>query len=92
MSLLLRTLRGDFTLVENYHYSAVRTLSCQLTAFGGREDPHIGRAELLGWSRETSGRFDLHLLPGGHFFLQDSRKLLLALIGRKLAATTPHAE
>jgi surfactin synthase thioesterase subunit len=40
---------------------------------------------LTAWSCETSGRFDLHLLPGGHFFLQDSRRLLLAIIGRQLA-------
>jgi medium-chain acyl-[acyl-carrier-protein] hydrolase len=85
MSVLLRTLRGDFTLVEDYHYRAARLLSCPVTAFGGREDRQIDREQLAAWSCETSCAFDLHLLPGGHFFLQESRKPLLAIIRRQLA-------
>jgi len=85
VSVLLRTLRGDFTLVEDYHYRARRMLSCPVTAFGGREDRQIDREQLAAWSCETSGTFDLHLLPGGHFFLQDSRRPLLGIIRRQLA-------
>jgi surfactin synthase thioesterase subunit len=83
-SVLLRTLRGDFTLVEDYHYRATGMLACPVTAFGGSDDMGIAREQLEAWSAETTNRFRLHILPGGHFFLQNSREELLSVIRAEL--------
>jgi surfactin synthase thioesterase subunit len=37
---------------------------------GGRDDD-ITRAELELWAEVTTGQTDIHLFPGGHFFLFD---------------------
>jgi surfactin synthase thioesterase subunit len=85
MAVLLRTLRGDFTLVEDYRYRATGRLSCPVTAFGGRDDRQIAREQLEAWSLETSEAFELRLLPGGHFFLNEARRELLAIIREQVA-------
>jgi medium-chain acyl-[acyl-carrier-protein] hydrolase len=77
---LLRTLRADFTLVEDYRYRATDRLACPITAFGGADDKRMAREQLERWSAETTSRFQLHRLPGSHFFLHSSREELLSLI------------
>lgn len=79
MAILLRTLRADFTLTEAYRYRAAGPLACPITAFGGADDEHVAE-QVEAWAAETTGRFRLHLLPGGHFFPRESREELLSLI------------
>ena len=82
MAIVLRTLRADFTLTEAYRCRAASRLACPITAFGGIDDQHVVREQLEAWGWETTNRFRLHLLPGGHFFHQEprSREALLSLI------------
>ncbi len=86
MRVLLRILRADFTLVEDYKYRASARLSCPITVFGGAEDGRITAAQLEAWSLETSARCAVHILPGGHFFIDSARSELLALIRQNLGA------
>jgi surfactin synthase thioesterase subunit len=86
MAVLLRRFRGDFTLAENYRCRAAARLICPITAFGGADDLQCVSEQLRAWEAETTNRFRLHLLPGGHFFLQSSRDELLALIRAQLEA------
>src|SRR5262249_42526736 len=78
MAVLLRRLRGDFTLAENYRYRAATRLICPITAFGGKDDSQCVSEHLRAWEVETANRFRLYLLPGGHFFLESSREEMLA--------------
>jgi medium-chain acyl-[acyl-carrier-protein] hydrolase len=84
MAAMLRRLRGDFALVENYRYRAAGRLTCPITAFGGKDDSQCLGEHLRAWEAETANRFRLHLLPGGHFFLESSRDEMLALMGADL--------
>jgi medium-chain acyl-[acyl-carrier-protein] hydrolase len=79
---VLRTLRADFTLTEAYRYRATCSLGCPITAFGGMDDRLVIREQLEAWAGETTNRFRLHLLPGGHFFHQEpqAREELLSLM------------
>jgi surfactin synthase thioesterase subunit len=86
LSVLLRILRADFTLVEDYKYRAPAKLACPITVFGGLDDGVITTDQLEAWSMETSDRCTLHLVPGGHFFIDSARAELLALIRRELEA------
>ncbi len=85
MAVLLRTLRGDFTLTEDYRYRAAGRLSCPITVFGGEDDISLLPEELEAWADETTGVFRRHTLRGGHFFLNDRRTELLATIAREFS-------
>lgn len=81
----LRILRADLELCETYSYSDAAPLSCRTSAFGGTEDEHVERDGLNAWKDLTSKQFRLHMLPGDHFFLSQSRSILLRIIAGELS-------
>jgi surfactin synthase thioesterase subunit len=82
MAVFLPLLRADFAAAEAYEYRDEPPLSCGITAFGGRGDRLVLPEQLEAWRVHTIGCFDVHLLPGGHFFLHHSAPTLLAVIAR----------
>jgi medium-chain acyl-[acyl-carrier-protein] hydrolase len=78
-------LRADFTLVERYQPSSLAPLACPLTVFGGIADPIATAAELAAWRTLTQSQFAIHLLPGGHFYLQEQSGPLLDRIAAALS-------
>lgn len=80
MELFLPTLRADFAVIETYRYTADEPLDCPITAFGGLQDELVTRSELEGWQEQTRGAFDLYMLPGTHFFLQEQRPSMLRIM------------
>lgn len=86
MDLVEPLLRADFELIETYAYEPDGTsLALPVTAFTGLDDHDVPLAKVEPWAAETAGPFRCHVLPGGHFFLNDHRAELLALVGRELA-------
>lgn len=85
MEVILPALRNDFKLVETYRYHSQPPLRCPVSAFGGRHDNEVTQGEIEAWSRHTMGSFQVHMLPGDHFFLNSSRPSLLRLITEQLA-------
>ncbi|MFN8075593.1 MAG: alpha/beta fold hydrolase [Kineosporiaceae bacterium] len=66
---LLPTVRADLRAVDTYRPDPTRgPLSCALTAFGGTDDRWAPPAAMPAWRKETSGRFEQRLYPGGHFY------------------------
>ena len=84
LAYLTRLLRADFTLVEAFCYTAATRLTCRITAYGGVDDPMIGREQLAAWSQETVGGFNLRMVPGAHFFPQSHPAELLAQVSDDL--------
>jgi medium-chain acyl-[acyl-carrier-protein] hydrolase len=82
--LLVPALRADLTMLETYRHVPERPLGCSITAFGGRQDRMIERAALDGWRDHTGREFHVHLLEGGHMFLQTGRGWLLKMIAATL--------
>jgi medium-chain acyl-[acyl-carrier-protein] hydrolase len=82
MALLLPALRADFEIADMYEYVPEPPLSCPVSAFGGVADVVTPRERLEPWGELTDGPFKLRMLPGGHFFVNDARDLVLrALFG-----------
>ncbi len=83
VQLMARVLSADIKVVEDYRYAPETPLSCPLTAFGGQSDPWATKAELAGWSAETSAAFMLEQFRGAHFYLRASatEAMLLERIG-----------
>lgn len=78
LRLFLPILRADFKLLETYVYTGPPALECPVVVFGGAQDALVAQADLDAWAGVTSGPCVRHTLPGGHFFLQSHRDLLLA--------------
>jgi medium-chain acyl-[acyl-carrier-protein] hydrolase len=80
MELTLPALRGDFSVVETYVYRPQPPLRCPVVAFAGADDHVVSGEEVAEWSKHAAGTFRLHVLPGGHFFVQTCRSRLLATL------------
>lgn len=84
----LPAIRADFAMLETYEYEPARPLGCPVVALAGGADTDVPLARMLPWVEETTGRFDYHVLPGGHFFPQTAQSTLLNLMHGVLAART----
>jgi medium-chain acyl-[acyl-carrier-protein] hydrolase len=82
--MLLPLLRADFELYETYTYTKERSLTCPITAFAGSQDNEHTSEGLAAWKEQTTGSFELHILPGDHFFLRTARPQLLQMLSQKL--------
>jgi surfactin synthase thioesterase subunit len=85
MALLLPTVRADLEVCETYAYSEDRPLSCPIIAYGGAEDPDVSTEDLKAWADHTTGAFAFATLPGGHFFIDQNRREVLAALSASLA-------
>lgn len=85
---LLLLVRADFAVCETYSYRDAPPLACPLVVYGGADDPDWKRQHLDAWRRHTTGPFEVHILPGDHFFLQSSRSELLANLRDQLQHAT----
>jgi medium-chain acyl-[acyl-carrier-protein] hydrolase len=85
MELLLPVMRADFELVQTYVYTEGKPLACPITAFGGTLDKEVGLRRLQAWRAQTLAHFSWHMIPGDHFFINTSQRLLLAALSKELA-------
>ena len=75
IELLLPLLRADFEIHDTYRPPTRPPLTCTIIAFRGRDDDAVPEESLRFWIAVSDGPFDLHLLPGDHFGLLESRSL-----------------
>jgi medium-chain acyl-[acyl-carrier-protein] hydrolase len=64
-------LRADLRITETYVRAPGPALDIPVCAFAGRRDVLTDPAGMLAWQRETTRAFDLALVPGQHFFLEE---------------------
>ena len=77
MELLLPTLRADINISETYRYVPEEPLDCPIMAVYGSHDPETDYESVLAWQRQTRREFCTQDIPGDHFFLNSSRRILL---------------
>ncbi|SEH01843.1 medium-chain acyl-[acyl-carrier-protein] hydrolase [Nonomuraea solani] len=85
LDVLLPVMRADFAVVENCAYEPEPPLDHPVTAFCGTTDPEADLAQTAAWQAQTSAAFAAHEVPGGHFFVQDRRADVLAVIVKALS-------
>jgi medium-chain acyl-[acyl-carrier-protein] hydrolase len=83
IALFLPTLRADLQVNEEY-WAPAHPLSCPVSALGGADDATTTTEELDQWAACTLRNFERHLLPGKHFFINESRARLLSIIEQRL--------
>jgi surfactin synthase thioesterase subunit len=73
LSVFLPLVRADLLALDNYRYLEGQKLDCDILCLNGASDRQINRECADAWREQTTGSFDCELLPGGHFFLSESR-------------------
>jgi len=86
--MVLPVVRNDYKAIETYRYTPGTNVSCPVLAMIGDDDPKVNQAEAEGWRSHTSGRFDLRVYRGGHFYLNDHREAVNRLLVERLTAVT----
>jgi pyochelin biosynthetic protein PchC len=82
LDVVLPPLRDDLTLDAAYRPRACNMLDIPILALAGCDDPLLDVAEMRGWKQWTTADFELRVLSGGHFHLNDHRECILKLIRR----------
>lgn len=82
--LVIPTLRADFEVCSTYEYRAEAPLDCPISAYGGMQDPDVGRADLEAWSEQTTESVSVRMLPGDHFFINAPNSRLLQILPSEL--------
>ncbi len=80
MAGILPPLRADYRAIETHRRTAGQLRGVPVTAVAGDADPHTTADEARAWSTATTGPFSLHVVPGGHFYLDDAFPEVAGLI------------
>lgn len=89
LSLSLPALRSDYRLLHSYVYRPGPLLECPLIALVGDQDPLVPPEHMKSWERETRGTFELVVLPGGHFYLDDRAQEVAGIVSDVLGSGSP---
>jgi len=83
----LPALRHDIRVARSYRHPPVQRLTCPVTALVGDADPYATAHAARGWAAFTTGRFELAVFPGGHFYLSSQRDQLVRVLSDRIAST-----
>lgn len=86
MARALPVVRADFVLVERYRAAPHAQVTVPITALRGDRDLMVELREAERWQLRTNAAFRLLEVPGGHFFLDEQRALVVREVARDLAA------
>ena len=85
LEMIMPAIRSDYRAIETYRHDPDRKLDCPVTVLTGDSDPRVSIDEARAWDEHTTGPTDLHVLPGGHFFLIDNKAQVIDILLQKLA-------
>jgi medium-chain acyl-[acyl-carrier-protein] hydrolase len=88
LRLIQPLLVADFAVNEAYVYQPDEPLAVPITAFAATEDKGAEPEQMSGWGQQTSARFHLHSLAGGHFAVFDQAALIHRLITETLCGSS----
>lgn len=88
-SLFLPIVRDDYQVIETYRKPRTVPLTCAVDVLLGDADNEVNDAEARGWQDASLQPLTLTRFPGGHFYLIEQRRQLMAhLLGRLGAQRT----
>jgi surfactin synthase thioesterase subunit len=86
-ALVMPGLRADLEALETYRHVPRPPTRVPITAIAGAGDRSPTPGEMREWARHTASAFRLATVPGGHFFLRESRAAVLDVIAGALRPT-----
>ena len=79
LALTLRTLRADYRVCESFEHGGSAPLAAPIQVLAGRDDD-IEAHRVEAWRDEAGDGFALHWFDGGHFFIREHEKPVLAML------------
>lgn len=87
LQLMIPILRADFSVFHSFRYSPMPCLEIPITALVGQaEAQRYPQNAFESWKNATAGPFELLVLPGGHFYLQDNPQVVIKEVENRLNA------
>jgi surfactin synthase thioesterase subunit len=91
LALLLPGLMADFRMAVGYRYRPAPPLDIAVSVMVGRDDPHVGMAEIQPWQQECRTPPTVHLAEGGHFHFDQDPSAVTGLL-RAVVQADHHVE
>ncbi|HXP19230.1 MAG TPA: alpha/beta fold hydrolase [Streptosporangiaceae bacterium] len=89
--LLLPSLIADFDMAVGYRYQPGPRLQVPAVIVVGRDDPHVGAAEIEPWNDEFTSPPERYLVDGGHFYFEPEPAPIIGIL-RSLVDADQHVE
>jgi surfactin synthase thioesterase subunit len=88
LELVLESCRADREITLSYRYGGKRrVLDSPVIAFGGTTDVAVAPMDMARWPELTSGRAEVHLLHGGHFYVNDHMDTVITRIREEMTGS-----
>lgn len=84
VNMIMPAVRSDYRAIETYQHDPRQRLDRPITVLTGDADPRVTIEEAKAWHEHSSEPINLHVLPGGHFFLVDQSQQVIALLRQEL--------
>jgi medium-chain acyl-[acyl-carrier-protein] hydrolase len=84
VDLVLPVLRADCVAHETYEYTEAKSFDFPIWVYGGMGDDTMNRERLDAWAVHTTGDSGVHMINGGHLFVDDRSELLMQSLVRRL--------
>lgn len=84
VSLVLPTLRSDFTVFETWQPAVGHEPTCPALIVSGRDDEDVDYRTLDGWREYVRGPIEIRLFSGGHFYLRNEEQMIIQAMCRWL--------
>lgn len=91
LALLLPGLQADFRMAVGYRYRAAAPLDIAVSILVGRDDPHVGPAEIQPWQQECRTPPTVRWADGGHFYFDQDASAVTGLL-RAVVQADNHVE
>ena len=84
LEMLLPLLRADCMAHEKYRFEPAEPFDFPIWVYGGYGDELVTKERLEAWAEHTTGPCRVHMLNGGHLFVDQMPDLLLQSMARRL--------
>ncbi|MFD5202970.1 thioesterase II family protein [Streptomyces sp. NPDC058375] len=84
LAMIMPVVEADYRALAAYRMTAGSSLDCPVTVLTGDADPVVSPEEAARWQDITSAPTQLHVFPGGHFYLQDQIAQVAAVVRESL--------
>ncbi|MFD3487140.1 thioesterase II family protein [Streptomyces sp. NPDC058665] len=83
--MIMPALRNDYAAVMSYRSEPGATVPYPVVALIGDSDPQVPVVDARGWADHTEADFQLHVFPGGHFYLNDQPAAVVGTVRQHIA-------